>query len=99
MVMKKHLIAAALSLGLLASACIGPNNAFKGVYQWNDGVSESKWVLEGVHLAFWIIPVYPLALVGDLLVFNSIEFWGGTNPINEPGTSSSVRARRRRPRS
>lgn len=36
------------------------------------------------HAAFWILPVYPLCLAGDIVIFNSIEFWGGNNPINEP---------------
>ena len=29
----------------------------------------------------WVIPVYQLALTGDLLIFNAIEFWDGDNPI------------------
>jgi hypothetical protein len=32
----------------------------------------------------WFIPVYELALLCDGVVFNSIEFWGGKNPIDPP---------------
>ena len=28
-----------------------------------------------------IIPVYGLATLGDALIFNTIEFWSGSNPV------------------
>ena len=28
-----------------------------------------------------IIPAYEICILGDGLIFNSIEFWGGNNPI------------------
>jgi hypothetical protein len=31
-----------------------------------------------------IIPVYGIAYLGDIIIFNSIEFWGGENPISPP---------------
>ena len=30
-----------------------------------------------------ILPAYTIATLGDALIFNSIEFWGGENPIKE----------------
>ena len=30
----------------------------------------------------WIIPVYELAILGDFLIFNTIEFATGSNPLN-----------------
>jgi hypothetical protein len=30
-----------------------------------------------------ILPVYGLCTLGDALIFNSIEFWGGENPIQK----------------
>lgn len=33
-------------------------------------------------MGMFIIPVYPLFTLADLLVLNSIEFWSGKNPIN-----------------
>jgi hypothetical protein len=30
----------------------------------------------------YVIPVYPFAGFADLIIFNSIEFWQGTNPVN-----------------
>ncbi len=67
----------ALAVSLLCTACIGTNSTFNNLRDWNEDVSENKWAQEGVHLAFWILPVYPLALLGDIVIFNSIEFWGG----------------------
>ena len=28
-----------------------------------------------------ILPAYELCCLGDVLIFNSIEFWGGQNPV------------------
>ena len=77
--MKK--LIASLALGLAATSCIGTNSAFNGVHDWNQGISEDKWVQEAVHIGCLIVPVYQLAFLGDVVVFNSIEFWGGENPV------------------
>ena len=79
--MKKSLVAFALTAGLFTS-CLGSNNAFKNIQNWNSGVSENRWVVQGISFAFWIIPVYPIVLFADIILFNSIEFWGGDNPIS-----------------
>ena len=81
--MKKLLLASVLALGLLTS-CIGPNNAFNGLSSWNGRATESKWWNELIWVALWVVPVYPLAMAGDVVIFNSIEFWGGENPFSEP---------------
>lgn len=82
--MKKSVLAAALGLGMLCSSCLGPNNAFNSIHSWNSRATGSKWGNELVHIGFWILPVYQLSLLGDVLIFNSIEFWGGENPIAAP---------------
>lgn len=79
--MKKPIIAMALAASLLSSSCLGSFQAFNNLKEWNQGVSDSKWVN---NLIFWglnIVPVYALFLVGDALIFNVIEFWSGSNPI------------------
>ena len=82
--MKKTRIAAlALFASLTAASCIGTNEAFNSLHAWNEEITENKWGQAGIHLGFWLIPAYPLCLLGDILVFNSIEFWGGQNPIKE----------------
>ncbi len=82
--MKKSLLAGVLTLGLLGSSCLGPNNAFDSLTHWNRGATDSKWLDELIFLGLNIIPVYGLALIGDYLIFNSFEFWGAENPIDPP---------------
>ena len=73
------LLATALSVS--AAGCYGSYGAFNGVKKWNGSVSGNKWARSGIHLALWIIPVYPLAIVGDFLIFNTVEHFTGDNPF------------------
>lgn len=82
--MKKTFLAAALALTMLSTSCLGPNNAFNGLHVWNNKVTDNKWANEGIFLVMNIIPVYAVFHLGDLIIFNSIEFWGGKNPIDVP---------------
>lgn len=82
--MKKVLIASTLALGLTATSCLGPDNTYNSIKNWNAELSEQDWVNEIVFLGLTIVPVYGVALFLDTLVFNTIGYWG-TNPINEPG--------------
>ncbi len=81
--MKKTVIAGALALALLGSSttsCIGSFALFHKVLGWNEQVGN-KIVNELVFIAFWIVPVYEVSWLADILVINSIEFWSGTNPM------------------
>ena len=40
--------------------------------EWNDQIG-GKFVNELVFIAFWILPVYELSAMADILVINSIE--------------------------
>jgi len=77
------LIGAVAFVLVAAPGCYGGFNLTRQVYTWNTNLG-SKWVDEIVFLGFVIIPVYGITIIGDGLIFNSIEFWGGGNPINEP---------------
>lgn len=72
------LIAAAAVLPL--QSCIGSFALTHKVLSWNNQVG-SKFVNELVFFAFWILPVYEVTSIADLLVLNSIEFWSGNNPV------------------
>ena len=76
-------VAAILLAGgsLLFSSCIGSFSLTKSVMDWNQGVGK-KFVNELVFIAFWILPVYEVTSIADLLVLNSVEFWSGKNPVN-----------------
>lgn len=79
--MKKALhLALALAVTASVTGCYGPFKLTKKIHKWNGEVGE-KWVNEAVFLGFVILPVYAGASLLDALVFNSIEFWGGDNPI------------------
>jgi len=73
-------IAIALSGSLLFSSCIGSFQLTNKLLSWNQSVGN-KFVNEVVFLAFWIIPVYEISALADVLVLNSIEFWTGSNPV------------------
>ena len=68
------------STGIL-SGCYGPFRLTTKLHQWNGNVSNKKFVNELVFLGLCILPAYELCCLGDALIFNSIEFWGGQNPV------------------
>lgn len=82
--MKKTIIRAAVIITLAASiglqGCIGSFSLTNRLLSWNRNVGN-KFVNELVFFAFWILPVYEVACLADVLVINSIEFWSGDNPL------------------
>ena len=77
-------VAGAVALSLLPG-CLGPNNAHNSVRNWNATLADEDWIEEIVFLGFHIIPVYQLAYLGDVLIFNTIDYWTDDNPVNDPG--------------
>lgn len=86
MKIKRALLTVTLALGFLSSSCLGPDNAYGSIKNWNAGLSEQDWLNEAVFLGLYIIPVYPIALLGDVLIFNTVQYWSGDNLIDDPGT-------------
>lgn len=72
-----------LAAVLLVSGCYGPFNLTRRLYQWNGQVG-TKWEREFMFMLLAWAPVYGLTLVGDAVVFNSMEFWTGKNPVEPP---------------
>ncbi len=62
-----------LAMVLFVSGCYGPFNLTRRLYQWNGQVG-AKWEREFVFILLAWAPVYSLAVFGDAVVFNSIEF-------------------------
>ena len=83
--MKKSFVALVLALGLTGTSCLGTDNLYHSVKNWNAGLSDQDWLNEIVFIGMWIIPVYPITLAGDVLIFNTVAYWGGDNPIKDPG--------------
>lgn len=81
--MKKKSIILASALLVLSmgfQSCIGSFSLTNKVLTWNRNVNN-KFVNELVFFAFWVLPVYEVTAVADLLVINSIEFWSGNKPL------------------
>lgn len=82
----RALVLGVASAGLVASTgCFGSFSATRKLYTYNKSTGD-KWVQEFVFFAFSVIQVYSIVAAGDALIFNSVEFWTGDNPI----TSVSV---------
>lgn len=80
---KRYLSLAIISLAICSltfSSCIGSFRLTHSVLKWNNQVG-SKFINEVVFFAFWILPVYEVTALADILVINSIEFWSGRNPL------------------
>lgn len=82
--MKKKFLSVALicAIGgsMLLSSCIGSFQLSNKLLSWNQSIGP-KFVNELVFFAFWVLPVYEVSCLADLLVLNSIEFWSGDNPV------------------
>jgi len=82
-------IVAAIVVGsflTVATACYGPFNLTRSVYHWNSNIKGSsevneKWMKEFVFFGMIIIPVYMFSALLDAFIFNSIQFWSGSNPV------------------
>ena len=82
--MKRHFLSVAVVLGLagsmLCTSCIGSFALTNKLLGWNQQIGN-KFVNELVFFAFWIIPVYEVTALADVVVLNSVEFWSGRNPV------------------
>lgn len=82
--MKKIKIAVSAILvagcSMIFSSCIGSFALTNRVMSWNRNIGP-KFVNELVFFAFWVLPVYEVTALADVLVINSIEFWSGENPL------------------
>jgi len=86
--LSKRIVAAIVvgSFLTVTTACYGPFNLTRNVYNWNSNIKGSgevneKWMKEFVFFGMIIIPVYMFSALLDAFIFNSIQFWSGSNPI------------------
>lgn len=86
-----RIIAAALAAAMLlgTTSCIGSFSLTNRLLSWNKHVGN-KFVNELVFFAFWVLPVYEVTGLADVLVLNSIEFWSGRNPVGDTASTRTV---------
>ncbi|NAY91974.1 DUF3332 family protein [Muricauda sp. JGD-17] len=88
--MKKAISCLLLCSAILFSSCLGSFRAFNNLKDWNQGLTDSKFLDNLIFWGLWIVPVYELFFLGDAIIFNVIEFWSGSNPIAmKPGESET----------
>ncbi|MEL0630820.1 DUF3332 family protein [Psychromonas aquatilis] len=74
------MVATVASLTGALSACVGSNAVTEKVMQFNLEVVDNRYARGGVNIL--LTPIYALTLAVDVVVFNSLEFWTGKNPLN-----------------
>lgn len=73
-------IVCCIGASMLLPSCIGSFTLTNKLLSWNKTVGN-KFVNELVFFAFWVLPVYEVSALADVIVLNSIEFWSGVNPV------------------
>lgn len=77
-----RLLTGAALLATTNVACYGQFALTHAVWGWNGHATNNKFVNSLLTWGLLIVPVYELAAVGDFLIFNTIEFWSGRNPVS-----------------
>jgi len=77
----KKAIALVLIVTFFTTGCTGSFNLTHKVYNFHRSQTD-KWSDELCFLIVALIPVYSFAMLGDAIIFNSIEFWTGKNPVD-----------------
>ena len=62
--------------------CYGKMALTRKVYQVNGEVKD-RYLRSLVSWVFILVPIYFVSAVADFILFNTIEFWSGNNPVAE----------------
>lgn len=84
----KKTLAALFLVCFLTTGCTGSFNLTRKVYNWHRSQSD-KWADEFGFLVCALLPIYGISTFADAIVFNSIEFWTGDNPVDAPNKVAS----------
>ena len=85
----KKITACFLILAFIFTGCTGTFHLTKAINHFHRSQS-SKWADEAVFLCVAILPVYAFGMLGDAVIFNTIEFWTGKNPIASTGDTQNT---------
>lgn len=94
----RNAVVAGLTLTTLASntACFASFPLTRKLYNYNKSFSNDKWLQELFFIATaFIVPVYSVAGLIDVVILNSMEFWTGKPALTSSGpeTKTKVLAR------
>ena len=78
---KTFFLAAALSVLITQTGCFGSFGLIQKVHGFNDSV-DNKVLKTLLFYVLNIVPVYGIAGFLDVVIFNLIEFWSGSNPLS-----------------
>lgn len=84
-------LALVLALGAtgLQVGCYGPFALTKKLHAWNGTISD-KWINSLVFFGLAVVQAYTICLLGDGLIFNTVEFWSGSNPVTRVDPDGTV---------
>lgn len=77
----KKIVASIVILAFFTTGCTGPFNLTHKVYNFHRSQAD-KWSDELCFLLVALLPIYSIAIFADAIIFNSIEFWTGKNPVD-----------------
>jgi hypothetical protein len=89
MQMKQAKVLAAVVAVAMGSGCMGSFALTKGLYHFNDTITGNKIVNNVIFWALAILPVYELAVLGDVVILNTIEFWTGAKLLGDAAAADS----------
>jgi hypothetical protein len=73
-------LSAATACVLALSGCVGSNAVTGKLMEFNVKAVDNRYARGGLNML--LAPVYGLTVAADYVIFNSLEFWTGENPIN-----------------
>lgn len=82
------IVSALLAATMMFSSCVGSFSLFNKFAKWNTHATSEKFLNEIIFIV--LSPVYAVCGMADALVFNTIEFWSGSNPIAAVGSTRHV---------
>ncbi|MEY4672245.1 MAG: hypothetical protein RL148_29 [Planctomycetota bacterium] len=71
-------------LSSLLAGCIGTNKAYGHLSAANSRLTDDRYANGAIGVALWIVPLYPVSIAADILVFNTVEFWSGKSWLSDP---------------
>jgi hypothetical protein len=82
-------LALALVGALGVSGCYGRFALTNKLHAWNGTVSD-RWINSLLFFGLVIVQAYSICLLGDGLIFNTVEFWSGSNPVSRVDPDGTV---------